>query len=218
MALWTDLWDRWVTDRRASRRSVARKVMSDAGRYGAWQRWQREQAIVELLPMVQRVAREVRWMFSPTIDIRDLTQAGTVGLVKAANSFRPSRASKSGFQPFAYFYVRGAIIDSQKRRTYREERNVSLQAIAQANDGWLPPSLDTDPGESAYHWAEREQIHRILQTAIQALPDAERRVLRGQLAGQPLRVTARQVGRSITWTRERLQSARSMVEIAVRGE
>lgn len=168
--------------------------------------------------MVRRVAREVRWMFSPTIDIRDLEQAGNVGLVKAANAYRPSRASKDGFEPYAYFRVRGAIIDSQKRRAYREERNVSLQAIAAANDGWLPPSLDTDPNANAYQVAEQNEIHRLLASAIAELPDLEQRVLRGQLAGQPLAVTARQVGRSVTWTRAKLAEARTMVAISVRGK
>lgn len=168
--------------------------------------------------MVHRIAREVRWMFSPTIDMQDLAQAGNVGLVKAANAYRPSLASKDGFEPYAYFRARGAIIDSQKRRAYREERNVSLQAIAAANDGWLPPALDTDPGASAYHEAERNEIHRLLASAIADLPDLEQRVLCGHLAGQPLAVTAREVGRSVTWTRAKLAEARTMVGMKVRGE
>jgi len=207
-----------VIDARASAQALTRKTLSEAGRQGAWRRWKREQSIADLMPMVVRIANQVRWMFSPNIDIRDLAAAGNVGLVKAANAFRPSRASKDGFEPYAYFRVRGAIIDSQKRRAYREERNVSLQAIAQANDGWLPPALDTSPDESAYDVAERNQIHRLLCDAIAGLPDLEQRVLRGQLAGQPLAETARQVGRSVTWTRAKLTEARAMVGITMRRE
>lgn len=212
------MWDCYILFERASAQAVTRKTLSDAGRHGAWKRWKREQAMLDLQPMVARVAREVRWMFSPTIDVRDLAQAGNVGLVKAANAFRPAKASKDGFEPYAYFRVRGAIIDSQKRRTYREERNISLDAVAEAHDGWLPPALDTSPGASAYDQAERHEIHRHLNDAIQLLPDLERRVLRGQLAGQPLAVTALQVGRSITWTRAKLAEARAMVGVTVRDE
>ncbi len=168
--------------------------------------------------MVARIAREVRWMFSPALDIRDLAAAGNVGLVKASNAFRPALASKAGFEPYAYFRVRGAIIDSQKRRAYREERNVSLQGIAESNDGWLPAALDTSSGASAYDLAERNEIHRLLNEAIAGLPALEREVLRGQLAGQPLAVTASQMGRSVTWTRAKLQDARTMVAITMRGE
>lgn len=166
--------------------------------------------------MVERIARNVRWMFAEYLDFRDLTQAGTVGLVNAANAFNPALASTAGFESYAYFRVRGAIIDSQKRRVYREERNVSLQGIAEANDGWLPPSLDTDANAGPDELAEREEIHRLLTAAIEGLPDLERTALRGQLAGQSLAVTARQMGRSLTWTRTRINEARRAVGAAMR--
>jgi RNA polymerase sigma factor (sigma-70 family) len=167
--------------------------------------------------MVERISRNVKWMFAPHIDLRDLTQAGSVGLVAAAKSYHPARA-KLGFEPYAWFRVRGSIIDSQKRRVYREESNVSLQGIAEAHAGWLPPALDTDRGMKPDELAEREQIHRMLAAAIAGLPELERQALRGQLAGQSLAVTAKQMGRSLTWTRGMLAQAREAVGMAVRGE
>jgi RNA polymerase sigma factor (sigma-70 family) len=134
--------------------------------------------------------------------------------VNAANSYHPSRGD---FEPYAWFRVRGAIIDSQKRRVYREESNVSLQSIAEAHAGWLPPALDTDRGMRPDELAEREQIHRLLAEAIAGLPDLEQRVLRGQLAGQSLATTAREMGRSLTFTRQTLAAARAAVGVAVRG-
>lgn len=164
--------------------------------------------------MCERVAKNVRWMFAPYIDVRDLVQAGTVGLVDAANRYHPATGA---FEPYAYFRVRGAIIDSQKRKVYREELNVSLQAIADARDGWLPPRLDTDPGELPDAIAEREEMMRILQRAIAALPAVEQRALRGHLAGESLSVVAKGMGRSVAATREALASARGRVAAAVRG-
>jgi RNA polymerase sigma factor (sigma-70 family) len=154
-------------------------------------------------------------MFAPHLDLRDLTQAGAVGLVSAADTYHPTRGD---FAPYAYFRIRGAIIDSQKRRTYREEGHVSLQAIAEAHDGWLPPELDTDPAALADAIAEREEIHRILANAIARLPELEQRVLRGHLDGQSLAVTAKSMGRSLTWTRAKLAEAREAVGAVVRGE
>jgi RNA polymerase sigma factor (sigma-70 family) len=182
---------------------------------GAWRRWQRENQVIDLLPMVDRIARNVKWMFAPYLDFRDLTQAGSVGLVHAANSYHPA---KGAFEPYAWFRVRGAIIDSQKRRVYREESNVSLQGMAEAHDGWLPPALDTDPAPLADEIAEREEIHRMLTDAIAGLPDLEQRVLRGHLDGESLAVTAKQMGRSLTWTRAKLAEAREQVGAVVRGE
>ena len=156
------------------------------------------------MPMVERVARDVRWMFAPHLELDDLTQAGNLGLVRAANAYEPAKASRNGFEPYAYFRVRGAIIDSQKRRAYREEANVSLQALVR-EDGWLPPSLDRDPRPLPSEVAERDQISRILAAALDELPEIEGRVLRAQLEGQPVRAVARAVGMSPTWTRQKVK-------------
>lgn len=211
----TNLWDSYVNQVRQRNDDLRRRRLSAAGRLGAWRRWKREQKILELLPMVERISKNVRWMFAPHLDFRDLTQAGSVGLVNAANSYHPA---KGEFEPYAWFRVRGAIIDSQKRRVYREESNVSLQAIEAANDGWLPPALDIDRAPLADAIAEREEIHRILAAAIAGLPTLEQRVLRGHLDGQSLAATAHSMGRSLTWTRAKLAEAREQVTVRVRGQ
>lgn len=212
------MWDSYVLQLRQRAYRVTTETLSIAGKRGAWRRWRREKAILALLPMVERVARDIRWMFAPSIDLRDLTQAGTVGLVKAANAFEPARASKAGFDSYAWFRVRGAIIDSQKRRAYREEQNDSLDRRVGDDDARTLIDVTADTAPLADEMAQREQIHQMLQDAIADLPRMERRVLRGQLAGQTLALTASQVGRSVTWTRAMLAQARSMVGVAMRGE
>lgn len=163
------------------------------------------------MPMVERVARDVRWMFAPHLELCDLTQAGNLGLVKAAAAFEPAKAGKAGFESYAYWRVRGAIVDSQKRRVYREEAHVSLQSLVR-EDGWLPPSLDTDRSPLPDARAESDQISRLLFEALDELPEIEQRVLRAQLDGQPVRAVARTVGMSPTWTRGKLAEARALVE------
>lgn len=212
------LWDSYVGQTRLQAQRVTAQRLSAAGRRGNWRRWKRAAAIDELLPMVKRIARDVRWMFAPHLDLRDLIQAGSLGLVKAAISYSPANAGSGGFESFAYFRVRGAIIDSQKRRAYREEGYISLQAIAEAHDGWLPPELERDRGPGPQEVFETQQLRERLAAAIAALPAIEQAVLRGQLAGQPLTVTAKQVGRSLTWTRLKLAAARERVAVLVRGD
>jgi len=211
----SNLWDSYIFQARQSNHAHRRLELSRAGKLGAWRRWSREKQILQLLPMVDRIANQVKWMFAPYLDFRDLTQAGTVGLVNAANCYDPS---KGAFEPYAWFRVRGAVIDSQKRRVYREERNVSLQSIAEAHDGWLPPSLDTDASPLPDELAEREEIHRLLTDAIAGLPDIEREALCCQLAGHSLAVTAKGMGRSLASTRAALAGARERVGMVVRGE
>ena len=164
--------------------------------------------------MVERVAKNVRRMFAPHLELGDLIQAGRVGLVAASNTYDPA---KGNFEPYAYFRVRGAIIDSQKRRVYREERNVSLHAIAEARGGWLPPALDTDAKPLPDTDIAAEQIRRLLWRAIGNLPDIERQVMEFHLAGVSLTETARRTGLSLMGTRAKFAGARALVGAAVRG-
>jgi RNA polymerase sigma factor (sigma-70 family) len=162
------------------------------------------------LPLVTRLAREVRRMFAPHIDIRDLQQAGAVGLMKAAKDYDPALGK---FEAFAYFRIKGAIIDSQKRRVYREERNVSLDAI-EAN-GWVPRPLGIDDAPLADELVARDQARRRLRRAIEALPAMERYVLVSHLRGATTAQTATILGRGVAWTRQRLAAARMAAARAV---
>ena len=216
-------WDYYVFHKRQRNQLLTRQTLSDAGKRGAWRRWHREQSIIRMLPTVEKIARDVRWMFSPTIDISDLTQAGAIGLCKAAAAYEPARAGTAGFDSYAWFRVRGAIIDSQKRRAYREEQNDSLDrwvAGRRGGGGAEPPTtlLDTipDPAPLTDEELQREEIRRALRAAIGELPDVERAILQAQMDGRSLTATAQELGRSVNWTRQRLAAARETVGAAVR--
>jgi RNA polymerase sigma factor (sigma-70 family) len=218
----SNLWDSYILQARESNRALVRKRLSEAGRLGSWRRWHRERAITNLLPMVDRVAKNVRWMFAPHLEFRDLTQAGCQGLVSASNTYEPAKSGTS-FESYAYFRTRGAIIDSQKRRPYREEQNLSI-------DKPIPGGKTTDSryrtlGDSAADRkplpdadAQAEEIHRLLWEAIADLPQPGRRVIECQMEGLSLTATASLVGLSLTRTRAALAEARGLVGAAVRGE
>lgn len=138
------LWDEYVLVRRVNYQSHAKNRLSTSGRRGMWRRWNRENAILSQMPMVERIARDVRsrvFIKLRGLDIADMIATGNLALAKAGHTYHPS---KGDFERYSYFVVRGAIIDAYKRRAYREEQNESLQAIASAYDGWLPANLDTD--------------------------------------------------------------------------
>lgn len=65
--------------------------------------------IAEFLPMVHKIARQVVTYLKPPLSFEDLVSAGTVGLVKAAREFDPSRQVK--FKTYAYIRIKGAILD-----------------------------------------------------------------------------------------------------------
>lgn len=72
--------------------------------------------------MVHKMVQRVVTYLKPPLSYEDLVSAGTVGLIKAAHDYDPSRQAE--FKTYAYIRIRGAILD--------ELRGFSL----------LPPNVD----------------------------------------------------------------------------
>jgi RNA polymerase sigma factor for flagellar operon FliA len=71
---------------------------------------EREALIVESLPLIKHIARKVAMRLPATIELRDLVNAGVLGLLDAIDKFEPQRGVK--FRTYAEVRVRGAILDS----------------------------------------------------------------------------------------------------------
>jgi RNA polymerase sigma factor for flagellar operon FliA len=69
--------------------------------------------IIELLPLVRTIARRTVRYLRPPLSFDDLASAGTVGLLKAARDFDPSRQAE--FKTYAYIRIKGAILDELRR-------------------------------------------------------------------------------------------------------
>jgi RNA polymerase sigma factor (sigma-70 family) len=181
-----------------------------------WRRWNRERAITDHMPEVVRIANKVRRLFAPHIDIRDLVQAGNVGLVSGADSYHPSMGE---FAPFVYFRIRGAIIDSQKRRTYREERNESLSAMDDVFHGDRPAWLDTDPRPLVEEVLMSGEIDPAILWAIDGLTGQHRAVFLAHVDGGTPRAISVQQGISLGRARILLSDAREFVahRLATKG-
>lgn len=74
------------------------------------------QQIAELLPLVHNVVQRVVIYVKPPLSYEDLVSAGTVGLVRAARDYDPSR--QAGFKTYAYIRIRGAILDELRRWSF----------------------------------------------------------------------------------------------------
>jgi RNA polymerase sigma factor for flagellar operon FliA len=68
-----------------------------------------DEFILEFLPMVHKIVQQVVSFLRPPLSREDLVSAGTIGLVKAARDFDPTRDAE--FKTYAYIRVRGAILD-----------------------------------------------------------------------------------------------------------
>jgi len=69
--------------------------------------------IVQLLPMVRRIARRAVSYIKPPLSFEDLVSAGTVGLLKAARDFDASHQAE--FKTYAYIRIKGAVLDELRR-------------------------------------------------------------------------------------------------------
>ena len=72
-------------------------------------RRRQDELIVQYLPLVHRIVRQVASYLQPPLSHEDLISAGAIGLVKAARDFDPTRDAE--FKTYAYIRIRGAVID-----------------------------------------------------------------------------------------------------------
>jgi RNA polymerase sigma factor for flagellar operon FliA len=68
-----------------------------------------QQLIVSCQGLVRSIAWKIRCKLPKHVDLEDLVSYGQVGLAEAARDFDPNRGSQ--FTTFAYYRVRGAILD-----------------------------------------------------------------------------------------------------------
>lgn len=103
-------------------------------------------------PFVASIAHKVRAQFGIPGELDDLLAAGMEGLVSARNRFDASRGVR--FNTFAYYRVRGAMIDQIRRMAYLPHASHRLVRTAGAADDILeaeaeaqaaagPSNLDT---------------------------------------------------------------------------
>jgi len=93
-----------VAERGSHLKAAARRTYLD-GRKNVIE----EGRIVELLPMVRKIAMKVVTYLKPPLTIDDLVSAGTIGLVKAARDYDASFSAE--FKTYAYTRIKGAILD-----------------------------------------------------------------------------------------------------------
>jgi len=72
-----------------------------------------DEEILELLPLVNKLARRAVGYLRPPLSFDDLVSAGTVGLIKAARDFDASHQAE--FRTYAYIRIKGAILDELRR-------------------------------------------------------------------------------------------------------
>jgi RNA polymerase sigma factor for flagellar operon FliA len=84
-----------------------------------------EALVVENLDLVDPIARGVGRMLAVSVELDDMIQAGRIGLMQAARRFDPGAGVP--FRVYAKSRVRGAIIDTFRRRNYHYELHAEIR-------------------------------------------------------------------------------------------
>ena len=79
-------------------------------------RAKRDALVAENLSLVPPIARRLAKTLPPSFEVDDLVQTGNIGLLRAATRFHPQTGNP--FPAFARPIIRGAILDSVRRRHY----------------------------------------------------------------------------------------------------
>ncbi len=75
-----------------------------------------DEQIVEYLPLVNRIVNNVVSYLTGPLSKDDLVSAGTIGLVKAARDYDPSK--NADFKTYAYIRIKGAVIDELRKWSF----------------------------------------------------------------------------------------------------
>lgn len=119
-------------------------------------RMSRRQLAEHYLPYVRSIAMKVKATVSQEVELDDLVEYGTIGLLEAADRFDPEHGVQ--FTTFAYYRIRGAIYDGLRgmgwlsrsesaKVRFGERANSYLQQVSAAMEGGH--AVPANPFESA---------------------------------------------------------------------
>lgn len=99
----------------------------------------RDALIGDYLGFVASLARQLARRLPPCFDLDDLIQTGTLALIHCAARYRPETHGGTPFTAFARQNIRGAMLESVRRRRYRE---ATLPGLEDAPEPAAPQTAD----------------------------------------------------------------------------
>src|SRR6266404_4904879 len=142
---------------------------------------ERESLIVETLPLIKHIAHRVATRLPANIEMRDLINAGVLGLLDAVDKFEPERNVK--FKTYAEVRIRGAILDSLRNldwapRSLRKKSKDLEKTYGDLSQKLGRPATDEEVCEAMgeniedYH-ALVDQLHGLTLGSFENLSDSE---------------------------------------------
>lgn len=101
-----------------------------------------DQAVTESLPLVRFIAARIASTIPASVELDDLIQTGTLGLIDAVRRFDPSKGIP--FPAYARYRIRGAILDALRALDWAT-RNQRTQRKALTNAATSDESVEPAP-------------------------------------------------------------------------
>lgn len=159
------------------------------------------------LAMVDAVAFRVARRLPISVDREDLVSIGRLALVAASESYDAGRGVSFG--AYARFRVRGAMLDSVRRRHYTFEMHEEI-ADDFVDDGEEMPAgvvpIDERPDAEAI--ARSRETFRLIREVMMTLEETERFAILARAEGRTLREIGARFGHKAEWARVVVESAR----------
>lgn len=130
------------------------------------QKHREDELIVKYLPLVHKIVNKIVTYLQPPLSKDDMVSAGTVGLVKAARDFDPSKDAE--FKTYAYIRIRGAVIDELRswsfaptniKRQFDQAQDISSQMLEETGE------VPDDTALAERLGITTEKMYRIFETA-----------------------------------------------------
>jgi RNA polymerase sigma factor for flagellar operon FliA len=105
------------------------------------------QTVTENLPLVRYIAARIASTIPASVELDDLIQTGTLGLIDAVRRYDPSKGIP--FPAYARYRIRGAILDALRALDWAT-RNQRTQRKAAANASLGDESAETRPAQGTF--------------------------------------------------------------------
>ncbi|GAB4259058.1 MAG: RNA polymerase sigma factor FliA [Methylomicrobium sp.] len=138
--------------------------MKGAAMYASVQSGEKEDLVLQHVPLVKRIAYHLLGKLPETVLIEDLIQAGMVGLLDAIKHFDASQGAS--FETYAGIRIRGAMLDEVRRsdwtpRSVHKKARMVSEAIRQIESSTGRDAKDAEI--AAYLGISLDEYGKILQ-------------------------------------------------------
>src|SRR5438876_9448660 len=142
---------------------------------------QRDALIQETLPLIKHIAHRVAIRVPNNVEIRDLINAGVLGLMSAIEKFEPERNVK--FKTYAEVRIRGAILGSLRNldwapRSLRKKSKDLERMYSELSQKLGRPATDEEVSEAMGEnlegfYALVDQLHGLTIGSFENLSDGD---------------------------------------------